>query len=494
MAGGPAFDPVAIFWAATGTRLHDRAFGEGRAEGEFMHKITLAGAIGAIIGLVAIVGTAGAAPPRKGGGGGAPHPAPAAHAAAPHFSAPRAAPHFAARPANRVATTPHATPNLAVRRGTAQGPAAHLNAPNALHARGPGFNAANATRTNARSTFARNVGRTDPHNFAARRQQFAGDPAFRPFFGRGWHRNHHLGWVGPLFWPFAFGDFFYGALWPSDYGYDDPFWAYGYDDIYTGIFFPYDYEPYVQGPQAPARMTSLTQGVKDACESEAAEVTNWPIDQIQEIIQPNDQQKALLDELGNAIVQASTDVASHCPSNVAFTPVDRLGQMQVRLQGLIDATNIVSPPLAKFYDSLDDEQKARFNDMKPTEGATASNNPPTPEAAKPANPQDACGSGTVMAWPTEQIDQALQPTEAQKQKLDALQSAAAQAAGTIKAACPGEPPATPPGRLAAIGKRLEAQLNAVQTVEGPLKDFYDSLDNDQKARFNNIGQQIFAEK
>ncbi|HLN09209.1 MAG TPA: Spy/CpxP family protein refolding chaperone [Xanthobacteraceae bacterium] len=39
--------------------------------------------------------------------------------------------------------------------------------------------------------------------------------------------------------------------------------------------------------------------------------------------------------------------------------------MQQRLQALVDAVNIVSPPLAKFYDSLSDEQKARFNMLRP---------------------------------------------------------------------------------------------------------------------------------
>jgi len=95
-----------------------------------------------------------------------------------------------------------------------------------------------------------------------------------------------------------------------------------------------------------------------------------------------------------------------------------------------------------------------------------------------------------MAWPTEKVDQLLKPDAAQKEKLQALQSAAAQAADTIKAACPSEVPATPPGRLGAIGQRLQTQITAVQTVEAPLKDFYDSLSDDQKARFNNIGQQI----
>ena len=84
----------------------------------------------------------------------------------------------------------------------------------------------------------------------------------------------------PVFWPYAYGDFFYYALWPDDYAYYDPFWYYGYDDIYAGIFSPYNYDEYVQGPNAPERMTALTQSVAQSCSDEAAEVTGWPIDQI----------------------------------------------------------------------------------------------------------------------------------------------------------------------------------------------------------------------
>jgi hypothetical protein len=97
-----------------------------------------------------------------------------------------------------------------------------------------------------------------------------------------------------------------------------------------------------------------------------------------------------------------------------------------------------------------------------------------------------------MAWPTDQIDHVVQPNDAQRAKLEALQSATAQAAEMIKAACPSEIPATPPSRLEAVGKRLQAMLQAVETVQPALADFYGALSDDQKARFNAMGQQLFA--
>jgi hypothetical protein len=330
--------------------------------------------------------------------------------------------------------------------------------------------------------------RSDPRSFADHRH-FAGNATFRPFLGHGWHPHNHLGWVGPVFWPYAYGDAFYYALWPDDYDDVDPFWSYGYGDIYASIFSPDTYDEYVQGPDAPAKMENLTQGMAQSCAEEAAEVTGWPISQIQAAVQPTQQQSALLDDLGNAIVQASNEIQSHCPTTVSFTPTARLGEMQQRLQSLVDALNLVSPPLTKFYDSLSDEQKARFNDIAP----------PAPQHAQAPQSQQAstsvqaqCGVNT-LAWPTDQIDHVVQPNDAQRDKLQALQSAAAQAGDTIKAACPSEPPATPPSRLEAEGKRLQALLQAVETVQPALADFYASLSDDQKARFNGMGRQLFAQ-
>ena len=339
------------------------------------------------------------------------------------------------------------------------------------------------------------VGGADPASFRAHRH-FAGDPAFRRFFRHGWHRYNHLGWLGPLFWPYAYGDVFYCSLWPGDYCDYDPFWAYGYGDIYKSIFSPYDYAEYVQGPGAPARMASLTQSMAQSCADEAAEVTGWPIDQIQSAIQPSQQQTALLDDLGNAIVEASHQIKMHCPTSVSFTPTTRLAEMQQRLQTLVAAVNIVSPPLTKFYDSLSDEQKARFNDIAPPAPPAPPVPPPNAQAAQGQETAPSVAAqcnANIMAWPGDRIGQAVKPDDAQRAKLEALQSVLAQAADAIKAACPSEMPATPPGQLAAIGKRLGAMLQGVETVQPALADFYNSLSDEQKARFNTMGKQLFAE-
>jgi len=62
------------------------------------------------------------------------------------------------------------------------------------------------------------------------------------------------------------------------------------------------------------------------------------------------------------------------------------------------------------------------------------------------------------------------------------------AASELAASCPTELPITPTSRIAAIAKRLDAMLGAVKAVRAPFGDLYNSLNDEQKAQFNLIGQ------
>jgi hypothetical protein len=74
--------------------------------------------------------------------------------------------------------------------------------------------------------------------------------------------------------------------------------------------------------------------------------------------------------------------------------------------------------------------------------------------------------------------------------LNELAAAATKAADMLKSACPTEPPRTPVGRLDAAAKRLDALMQAIKTVRAALGSFYASLDDEQKARFNRIGDEL----
>ena len=71
-----------------------------------------------------------------------------------------------------------------------------------------------------------------------------------------------------------------------------------------------------------------------------------------------------------------------------------------------------------------------------------------------------------------------------------MKDATDKAVSILQAACPEETPITPPGRLEAMEKRLQAMIDAANTVKPALADFYASLSNEQKARFNEIGKEM----
>ena len=139
------------------------------------------------------------------------------------------------------------------------------------------------------------------------------------------------------------------------------------------------------------------------------------------------------------------------------------------------------PALERFYKSLSDEQKARFN-------AIASADDPNAVAKDQRDLSKWCDEKTpgLTDLPIDRIGQAVQPTPAQRATLDELKDASIKAGERLKSECPAYQTLTPTGRVEAMEKRLEATLAAVKTVQPALAKFYNSLSDEQKARFNSL--------
>jgi hypothetical protein len=103
------------------------------------------------------------------------------------------------------------------------------------------------------------------------------------------------------------------------------------------------------------------------------------------------------------------------------------------------------------------------------------------------------GSG-VTAWPFADIERKVGLNAEQKDLLGEIRKASQDAAAVFKASCPPDDafPLTPPGRLDAMTARLEATLQTVQTVRPALENFYASLSDEQKERFNELGPKTSA--
>jgi hypothetical protein len=89
--------------------------------------------------------------------------------------------------------------------------------------------------------------------------------------------------------------------------------------------------------------------------------------------------------------------------------------------------------------------------------------------------------------PIQRIEQVVQPTAEQQDTFNGLKAASAKAAEGLQASCPAQMPTTPLARLDAVGTRLKAMLTAMHTVRPKLQQFYASLSDEQKARFDTMG-------
>jgi hypothetical protein len=280
--------------------------------------------------------------------------------------------------------------------------------------------------------------------------------------------------VGPLFWPFAYYDIYDYALWGDGIG----FWGYGYRDIYAAIFTPYgdeDLTRYMASPrsQRHGRLPSLVQ----ICGDDASEFAGLPIKQIRQAILLSDEQRATLDDLANASVEAAQIIRAACPAVVALTPSGRLAAMQLRLKAMKSAIARVATPFETFYERLDDDQKGKLVELSGQRAPFAPKVPAT----------QSCTPPEALQWPGSEIEARLHLNDSQREGLGALQRMSALARNTLNFNCEPDENLDPPDRLATADTRLDAMLDAIKLLRPALDDFLATLSDEQKAQFATIG-------
>jgi LTXXQ motif family protein len=300
---------------------------------------------------------------------------------------------------------------------------------------------------------------------------------------RRFHRGGFVGWFGPVFWPYAYDDFFDYAFWPAEYD-NYGFWAYAYDDTLDNVFFaPGTGDVYASVGRGRTRGAErgrgrqVARGGGELCRVDPG-LARWPVDEIAKVVEPTDEQQRLLDDLRAASARAAQLLQTACPAHPPSTPLGRIDAMTKRLDAMVQALDVVRPALAKFYDSLSDEQKARFNSMGREQSAGG---------AQEKDEARLCGGQSPAGLTDEAIDRIehdVRPDDRQRGELDALRDAAAKASDELRNACPAQTPITPVARLDAMAKRVTAMLDAMQAVRPALARFYDSLSDEQKAHFN----------
>jgi hypothetical protein len=119
------------------------------------------------------------------------------------------------------------------------------------------------------------------------------------------------------------------------------------------------------GPEEDVADQQSRRDLTQVCSERASGIASLPIEQIGRTVRPDEAQRAALKELEDATSQAVELLKSDCPTYRALTPVVRLEAMEQRLDAMLRAVQTVEPALQRFYGSLGDEQKERFNRMPP---------------------------------------------------------------------------------------------------------------------------------
>jgi hypothetical protein len=338
-------------------------------------------------------------------------------------------------------------------------------------------------------------------NWQARR---AARIAARVIARQAWRQNRRaafVAWSGPVFWPYAYSDIFDYTFWP--YAYDDAYWAYAYDDMFDSVYWvqspyadeyyagPYEggYAAAVPGGKPSARSRAIAKNAEQLCKDPGKGITAWPFERINDAVKPNAEQRSLLDDVKAAAAKAADDFRNSCADDFPMTPPGRLQAMLNRLNATLGAVRTVRPPLEKFYTSLSDEQQARFNAIGPDIGqeeAKAARN----ETQGRSSDEKTCGGAKpgLSNLPIEAIEDAVAPKGDQQAALDRLNEATDKAIARLQSACPDVIALTPVGRLEMMEQRLDAMVTAANTVRPALEDFYASLNAEQKARFNALGE------
>jgi hypothetical protein len=92
-------------------------------------------------------------------------------------------------------------------------------------------------------------------------------------------------------------------------------------------------------------------------------VIGWSVDQIENSVQPNDEQRAALGELQQVFEKAARDLETHCPTSVPQSTLGRLETIEARLDATWRAILSIQVALANFESKLSNEQKQRFDAM-----------------------------------------------------------------------------------------------------------------------------------
>jgi hypothetical protein len=245
---------------------------------------------------------------------------------------------------------------------------------------------------------------------------------------------------------------FQNVFWPQS----SP-WPFGYQNIFTTAF-------------------ARTPGGQNQRQCQQPLDANAMVGRMQEEVSPTQEQMPPLQKLGGALAAASGYLSKSCVMDIPSQPTARLQFMESRIEELAMAIDIIRGPLQDFEQSLTADQQSRFAALPASQTSSAKEQS---AAARPCG-----GSRAAIDWSIRQINQSVQPTEAQQSALADVKQAFSDAADDLEAHCPTSVPSSPLGRLRTIEARLDSAWRAVLSMQVALANFEAKLSDQQRNRFD----------
>jgi hypothetical protein len=254
----------------------------------------------------------------------------------------------------------------------------------------------------------------------------------------------------------------------------------------------------------------MTQFIHD-CEQQAAELKNFPADEIAQSVALDDSQADALKKLQSVAHEAADGLTETCPPAVPANPADRLDMIEREIDGIDAAVKALLPAIKVLYGSLSDDQKAhlvlRFAGLEgrrnvPQESSGSArraiehktrrrskksgddygDTPPPPRSQARWNCEQ--WQAELRGWPVERVEQSVAVGPRQRAAFYELAAAVQHAADTFDDFCPQDISVTPLARIDDLKKKLDTLRKSIATIRPALIRFYEVLDGGQKNRFN----------
>jgi LTXXQ motif family protein len=241
----------------------------------------------------------------------------------------------------------------------------------------------------------------------------------------------------------------------------------------------------------------IDQLIRD-CNREVVELRNFPAESIAQTIGPDETQDAALKNIVKIAADAADTLVQSCPKEPPVSPADQLFSLDREMEAVQLALDSLQPPLRTFYQSLEDEQKARLvvryfvasgDAGRAAELLVAQARSTTSadghQGSFPARKGWNCDQlrTELRAWPVARIEQATRLAPRQRAAFYDLAASLQRAADSLEDLCPRETALTPIGRIEDMRERLYAMRKSTAIIRPVLGRFHEVLDAGQRTRF-----------